>query len=283
MRVRGALPGAAVAHEPLPGRAQARNRALAECSAEVIAYLDSDVVVGDDWWHALTAVWAGADRLLACAGGPLRPRFAGDEPAWLRPGLLGALGGLDYGDEALELDPATDTLLGGNVGFRAAALRGIGGFWPARGDDDQVDWFSEEHHAQRELARAGWRSRYEPDLAASRLADGATPRVLLRRRFRYGARMALVGQRRPATTALRRSGEGRHRRAGSLWRGAGETSRWSAPGGHSRTPAWSSGAERPPPRSSPLPRPPRSATRCRSRRGAAAGSTTARRSSSTTA
>jgi len=45
------------------------------------------------------------------------------------------------------------------VSFRVEALLGIGGFWPVSGRPELRDWFTEEHHAQRELAAAGWSAR----------------------------------------------------------------------------------------------------------------------------
>jgi peptidoglycan/xylan/chitin deacetylase (PgdA/CDA1 family) len=208
-RVAAATPGATILHEPLPGRAQARNRALAASDAQVIAYVDADVAVGEGWWPALQRAWEGAAPELAALGGPIRVHFTGGRPRWLGDGLLGALGLLDYGDRPVELDPLARTLMGGNLSFRADALRGVGGFWPARGRDDQLDWFSDEHHAQRELARVGWRAAYDPDLDAARVVrDAPTVRALVRRRLRYGARLALVGDGRPSGSALRKAAKG---------------------------------------------------------------------------
>jgi peptidoglycan/xylan/chitin deacetylase (PgdA/CDA1 family) len=183
--------------------AQARNGALAECDADVIAYLDPDIEVTDGWFDALQQAWAAAPRRVACIGGPIGLGFPEGRPEWLEDGLLVAFGPLDYGDDPLELDPQNRTLMGGNISFRTAALRGVGGFWPARGDERQLDWFSEEHHAQRELGRVGWTARYAPSVGAIRSVGAVRMRDVLGRRLRYGARLALVGQGRPRGSALR--------------------------------------------------------------------------------
>jgi peptidoglycan/xylan/chitin deacetylase (PgdA/CDA1 family) len=91
------------------------------------------------------------------------------------------------------------------VSFRTAALRGAGGFWPARGHLWLGrDWFADEHETQRELGRAGWRARWAPGARAQRLLPARVrPGDVLRLRWRYGARLALVGGGRPARVAAR--------------------------------------------------------------------------------
>lgn len=186
------------------GPAMARNRALAACAAEVLSLVEDDVVVDPGWLEALVATWASADEALACAGGPLRAAFPGGRPGWLSDDLLDAFAALDLGDEPARVDARERTFHGGNVSFRASALRAVGGFWPSRGHDDGRDWFSEEHEAQRELARAGWDAMYVPEAAAVRLVGrDTTRRAVLRRRLRYGARRALIGGPRPRRAAGR--------------------------------------------------------------------------------
>ncbi|MEA2273501.1 MAG: hypothetical protein QOI98_2209, partial [Solirubrobacteraceae bacterium] len=175
--VHALVPGATVLREPLPGQAQARNRALAASDADVIAFVDPDVAVAETWLRSLEDAWAQARDDVGCVGGPIGVRFPSGRPPWLTDPLLGAFGALDYGEHRLDLDAAQRTLMGGNLSFRAAALRGVGGFWPARGREGARDWFSEEHHAQRELAGVGWRCVYEPGVEASRVVSPPRPRA----------------------------------------------------------------------------------------------------------
>jgi peptidoglycan/xylan/chitin deacetylase (PgdA/CDA1 family) len=186
------------------GPAMARNRALAACEAEVIALVEDDVLVEPGWYTALSTAWAAADERVACVGGPLRAAFPGGRPAWLSDDLIDAFGTLDLGFHPEAVDLQKRTFHGGNVSFRASALRAVGGFWPARGHPDGRDWFSEEHEAQRELGRAGWRAAYLPSAAAARVvADNLTAPAVLRRRLRYGARRELIGESRPALAIAR--------------------------------------------------------------------------------
>jgi peptidoglycan/xylan/chitin deacetylase (PgdA/CDA1 family) len=187
------------------GPGMARNRALAGGECDVLALVEDDVAVGRDWCDGLRASWTMAADDIAVIGGPLRLRILGQRPTWLSSGVEGTLGVLDLGDRALDLDLGTRTLLGGNVSFRCDALRGAGGFWPARGHPDVRDWFSDEHHAQQALGELGWHGAYEPRLGAERLvpAAGLRARGLVRRRARYGARLAAVGGGRSKRTAAR--------------------------------------------------------------------------------
>jgi peptidoglycan/xylan/chitin deacetylase (PgdA/CDA1 family) len=187
-----------------PGLAAARNAALAATGADVLAFVEEDIVVAAGWLAGLRGAWAGAPERVAAIGGPIDLRLPGDAPAWFSDELRPGFATLDYGDEPLVLDPASRTLHGANLSVRCAALRAIGGFWPAPGHRDGRDWFSEEHHAQRELAQAGWEVRYEPAMRASRVPAQRTlrPGRLLRRRFRFGARMAVAGDPPPLAGAL---------------------------------------------------------------------------------
>ncbi|HWV84010.1 MAG TPA: polysaccharide deacetylase family protein [Capillimicrobium sp.] len=189
--------------EAAAGIAQARNAALAASGADVLAYLDDDVAPPRGWRDALAAAWEAAPDDRATIGGPIALRFDGPRPRWLADGLLGALAPLDYGPRPLELDPSERTLRGGNVAFRTAALRAIGGFWPAR--DSQRDWFAEEHHAQRELGAAGWSAEYRPELGVERIVRVAAlrRREIVARRARYGGRAQLAGTPRDVGAALK--------------------------------------------------------------------------------
>jgi peptidoglycan/xylan/chitin deacetylase (PgdA/CDA1 family) len=155
------------------GPAQARNAALAQCRQPILALVEDDVVVAPGWLDAVAGAWR--DPRTAIAGGP----------------LAGAAG--------LRVAQASPTYPGGNVALRASAVRGAGGFWPARGDAAARDWFSEEHEAQRELRRMGWSSVFVAGMAARRL--GGEPS--LSQRLKAGARRQAVGTPRPGPEAAR--------------------------------------------------------------------------------
>jgi len=59
--------GARYIIEPVPGLSHARNRGLAECSTEIVAFLDDDAVPAPEWLGALVASFA--DKQIAAATG----------------------------------------------------------------------------------------------------------------------------------------------------------------------------------------------------------------------
>jgi peptidoglycan/xylan/chitin deacetylase (PgdA/CDA1 family) len=170
-----------------PASWQARAQALAECATEVLALVDGDVVVPAGWLERLEAQWRSAGTDIAAIGGPISIPDAGDD--W----RASALGGVDYGDAPMDLDPLERTLFAGNLSFRRRALVGVGGFQPPVDGRDGVDWLSEEHEAQRQLGHWGWLERYVPELRARRIAPDK-PRIAARR-FRYGVRQGIARSR----------------------------------------------------------------------------------------
>lgn len=177
-----------------PERWRERNRILEETEADVLAFADHDVDLPAGWAERVTARWRSAEPGVAAIGGPVDLAFQAGRPRWLPPALDVALGALDHGGQARELDPRAATLVGGNVGFRVWQLAAIGGFKPPPDESGDRDWFSEEHEAQRELGRWGWRVVYAPDLRVERVVDPRRAEVL-RARYRYGARQGRAGSR----------------------------------------------------------------------------------------
>src|SRR5260221_3781639 len=58
----------------------ARAQAVEESEADVIAFVDPDVVVADGWLDALRAAWESSPHAIAAVGGPIRaeaPEWAG--------------------------------------------------------------------------------------------------------------------------------------------------------------------------------------------------------------
>lgn len=190
--------GGPVLVEPRPGLSRARNRALAWCAEDgVLAFVDDDAVPALGWYEALVGRWQDAPPEVACIGGPIRPRWLREPPAWISPPILPALTLLDLGAEPRDLDPFDTTVFGANISFRVIPLRRAGGFDPGFGHSGARIFFSEEDEAQRALSRLGYRTRYAPDAAVwhvippERLTRGS----FIRRRFAYGRALGVRGAR----------------------------------------------------------------------------------------
>ena len=164
--------------------AQARNRALdLAADSDIMVLVDHDVRVDPGWDEAVRGAFG--DVRAGAAGGPLRALGA---PTWLdREGHAEVLG-LHDGDP-LRSGPFP----GGNVAFRVAALRGVGGFFPARGHAAACDTVGEDRRAQRDLQDTGWKIVAAPGMSAARDLSALRPVELLRRRAQTGARAAVLG------------------------------------------------------------------------------------------
>lgn len=176
---------ARVVHEPTPGAAAARNRALAETRSPLIAMLDDDVVPASGWLAALAApVLAGQADL---TGGRVVLDSDVPRPRWLAPALEGYLTALDLGPTARPLS-TTESLLTASLLTRTDLLRAIGGFDPALGPRGPRQYVGDDVQVVRDLRAAGARAHWVPDsvvvheLPASRLRPG----WLLRRAWLQG-------------------------------------------------------------------------------------------------
>jgi GT2 family glycosyltransferase len=193
-----------VLHEPLPGLSRARNRALswaAASGADALAFVDDDAVADPGWYEALLRRWHEAPAEVACIGGPIRPRYEVEPPAWFSDGIAHTLTLLDRGPEPRDLDPELEAVYGANISFRVEPLRQAGGFDPALGHSGAHVFFAEEDEAQRALARLGYRVRYVPDAAVTHVipAERLTRASFVRRRFAFGA---ALGSRRGRSLGL---------------------------------------------------------------------------------
>jgi O-antigen biosynthesis protein len=95
--------GARYIIEPVRGLCRARNRALAECQTEVVAFLDDDVAPAPDWLALLLAPFAN-DRIGASAGRVITPdildtedfrqqrALSDQDPHWFEIATFGGLG-----------------------------------------------------------------------------------------------------------------------------------------------------------------------------------------------
>lgn len=134
------------AHEPAPGVAHARNRALSLAGAPFVAFVDDDEEVAPGWLAALvdTAEKFSADVVF----GPVPSRLPEAAPAWLR-----ASGLFERRRSATGSPRATGGA--GNVLLRRSILARAGrGFDPAfSGGGEDTEFF---HHLHRLGARMVW-------------------------------------------------------------------------------------------------------------------------------
>jgi GT2 family glycosyltransferase len=176
-----------VVTEPVLGLSAARNRALAEASGAVTAFLDDDAVPRPGWLAALLAPYD--DTRVACVGGRVVLRFPDAPPPWLVRELHPALSAYDLGDapRAVRYGSA-DYPYGANISFRVAAARAAGGFSTRMGLRGTRQLQHEEIDLCYRLEAAGGEVRYAPDAVVDHwiAAERLTPDWLLNRHWHGG-------------------------------------------------------------------------------------------------
>lgn len=166
--------------EPQQGLSHARNRGVTASGADYVLFTDDDVLVDPDWLRSMLA--ALIDRGADCAGGKVLPLWRDNRPKWLGDTMLNVLAMLDYGDQVLELDGATNdrTLYGASMGFRREKLLAVGVFNPELGRKGSVG-AGEDLEIQERLRQHAGRVIYEPQSVVYHKID---PERLHKRYFR---------------------------------------------------------------------------------------------------
>ena len=179
--VRRALPGAPLVVVDGEGRgaAAAINRGVAAARFPLIAQVDQDVVVGPGWLAQLLV--AMADPEVAAAQG----QYVTDP----RASLLARVMGRDLQERYASLDRDTGHVCSGNVVYRAAAVRTVGGF-------DESLGYGYDNDMSYRLRAAGFRLRYVAAAHSThRWREGLAGYVRQQYGFGYG-RLDLVAKHR---------------------------------------------------------------------------------------
>jgi mycofactocin system glycosyltransferase len=177
------------------GAAAARNAGLAEVGTELVAFVDTDVVVEDGWMDSLLPHFSDplvalvAPRVASAPGTTTVDRYE----AVRSPLDLGSQQGRIAAGSRISYVPAAALVV------RADALRAVGGFDESlrSGEDVDVVW---------RLVEAGFRCRYEP-ASTVRHRPRATLSAWARQRLSYGRSAAALDRNHPgAVSPLRMSG-----------------------------------------------------------------------------
>jgi glycosyltransferase involved in cell wall biosynthesis len=127
---RACLPGlpipARYVEEPQPGLSVARNRAIAQTTGEICAFVDDDVCISPQWLEAMVAVYNHYPADIV--GGKVELWWAAVErPDWLDPDLESLLSRLDHGSEVVEIF-APKNIVGANFSLKRAVFVPTGPF-----------------------------------------------------------------------------------------------------------------------------------------------------------
>ncbi|HXE65390.1 MAG TPA: glycosyltransferase [Bryobacteraceae bacterium] len=148
--------------EAHPGRSSALNAGIASSRRAVIGMIDDDEEIASNWFDAI-AEWFAHDDI-DFIGGPCRPRWGADPPAWLpdRPGVIGATEiGLAH---PVPFSEYAGNLMGGNAVIRRSVFDRLGLYSPNLGRTDKRLLSCEDHDFYERIQAAGLRGMFVPDL-----------------------------------------------------------------------------------------------------------------------
>ncbi len=153
--------------ERTQGRSSALNTGIDATRAPVLAFIDDDVIVGDEWLDAGVAP-LDDDSAIDYTGGPVRPIWEAPRPAWLsgeRGDLWGTIAICDYGADAFVFEERRRVPLGANMAVRRRLFDRIGGFDPTLGRSNGRHVLGQEVPEFLARARAaGARGLYVPSM-----------------------------------------------------------------------------------------------------------------------
>lgn len=146
--------------ESQPGKSRALNAGIRESSGDVLAFMDDDVVVHQDWLHRLTAPlrnneWAGT-------GGRILPNWNCAPPSWLAPESSRAAGPLVAFHPMPQAGEIFAAPIGTNMAFRRRMFEKYGNFRIDLGPRPGSELRNEDTEFGERLLAARERLWYEP-------------------------------------------------------------------------------------------------------------------------
>lgn len=198
-----------IVEEPRPGKSLAVAAALRGCRADVLAFTDDDVAVGEGWLAGIRRAMSGRD--VALVGGRVLPMYEARVPDWLDLGgpsgfgrMASPLGLLDYGSARQPL--GARAALGANLAVRREAFEAVGGYADHLGKLRGTLLSGEDHQLCERIQASGYTAVYDPSIWVRHLvpAERLRPGYFMRWFFWSGVTHATMDRARAvhARTAL---------------------------------------------------------------------------------
>lgn len=151
-----------IVEESAPGVSHARNRGIAESSAELVAIIDDDERINPGFIRAYVEFFDAHPEAVV-AGGRIIAEYPTGRPRWMSRYTEAPIANpMDFGD-AVRLFPAGRIPGGGNMALRRSTMVRYGGFDPSLGRVGGKLVGGEECDLFERLRRDGQNSWYVPD------------------------------------------------------------------------------------------------------------------------
>lgn len=149
--------------ETRQGNAHARNTGVEHARASVIAFVDDDVTVRENWIETIKQTFD--DARVDFIGGKVLPRWEEAPPMWLTKSHWAPIAALDYGNNRFSISPDNPVcLLTANIAFRQHIFQTFGGFSPnVQRSGDSIGSL-EDHEYITRLIRGGAAGLYIPEM-----------------------------------------------------------------------------------------------------------------------
>lgn len=157
------------------GISYARNTAIVNARAPILAFTDDDVFVSEDWVARIKQAFDDYPEVDAI-GGKVLPEWETDPPSWLTREHWGPLALLDFGDGPASVSARNPIcLIGANFAFRREVFEHVGLFSPALQRVGGGIGSMEDHELLVRLWQKNRQAMYVPDLVV--MAEVQSERV----------------------------------------------------------------------------------------------------------
>ena len=171
--------------EPVAGLCQARNRGRAEARGRVLAYLDDDVIIGDEWVRRVRQHFLNGKS--DCLGGKVTANLVGEPPFKVDDSMLWFFQATAFGEKPREL-VHPEHPIGCNMAFTTDVFDVIGGF------DTNLKLYGDETDFFRRASDAGFSTWYDPEAVVDQTipADRLTKEELKQKSRKWGEGAAVL-------------------------------------------------------------------------------------------
>ena len=175
------------------GLSNARNRAISECSGNLLLFTDDDVIVNENW---LRAYEEGSGEYAAASyfGGRVLPLWETPRPSWLKDERMPLLGGLfvhyDLGESSQWLGDEDPNPFGASFAIRRDLFDRVGLFRRDLGVNGEVPGRGEEAEYLARARAAGFRGAYLAEAVCHHPVE--PDRLSIGYLYRYGVQKGIA-------------------------------------------------------------------------------------------